>query len=174
MNRHQRTRLGLLLLVGVWSCGPGAEKDPHSQKPLTPDEFGQQLFAILKNEDYEGAKRYLWHEQDWAYVASLGQAASKEKREEMATKVWEKLQEGITLYHERYFKAGARTEGGDPIRTVEYVRFIPGRIIQPAPPNYTNYNDSYLVIKINGAREQRLELDHIQVINGVWHISEIK
>ena len=179
---------GLVLLVGVWGCEgsskPEADSsdskgelaevaaDPHTQ-PLTPDEFGKQLFAVLKDEDYSSIERYVWHEQDWAYISELGEVVPEEKQKKAVERTKKKLREGITRYHEQYFKIGTGVAGGEPIQTVEYVKFITGRA-KEASDEYVQYNDSYLVININGKNEERLEIDHIQVIKGIWHISEIK
>lgn len=189
MGRNWIFCAGLILLIGTWgqactteeksdtseskTAAVAKKEDPHTQKPLTPDEFGSQLFAVLKGKDYDSIDRWLWHEQDWAYMAELGHPVPEEKQKKMAEEVRKELHEGITRYHEQYFMAGSSAYGGEPIRTVEYVRFIPGRSRQVSP-RYVQYNDSYLVIKINGSTEERLEIDHIQVIDGVWRISEIR
>lgn len=154
--------------------------NPHARKNMTPDEFGRDLFAILKNKDLEGIKKYLWHDQDWVIIAELGHPATKEQIDEYKEKAVPKINAGVTKYHDRYFNIGgiyydAPTE---PIRqlgtltSVEYVGFIPG-IARYSSPRFTNYNDSQLVIRINGSIEMKLEIDHIQLIDGVWHISEI-
>ncbi len=140
--------------------------DPHARKDVTADEFGRDLFAILKNKDFEGIKKYLWHDQDFIIIAELGHPATKEQLEEYRERGITELNEGVTRYHDRYFNQV-------PPTTVEYVNFIPGVARGDSSPRFTNYNDSQLVIRINGSIV-KLEIDHIQVIDGVWHISEIR
>ena len=152
---------------------PSTDGGAHSKATLAPDEFGRQLFTVLQNKDYDSIDRWLWHKEDWAHLAELGEAVPEEKQQELVDRIKKKLHAGITHYHESYFKIGTPGVYGEPIRTVEYVGFTPGRARQISP-KYIQYNDSYLVIKINGLAEERLEIDHIQVISGVWHVSEIR
>lgn len=134
---------------------------------MTPDDFGRELFEVLKNKNYGSIDRYLWQDRDWAYLAELGHSITEEQRKEMETRIREKLHEGITQYHEQYFKAETSPH------SVEYLRFVPGRARQ-VTPEYMQYNDSHLHIRINGTMDRSLEIDHIQVIKGEWRISEIK
>lgn len=141
-----RSRVESLVPKAVDTNAEGASfPDPHARKNITPDEFGRDLFAILKNKDLEGIKKYLWHDQDWVIIAELGHPATKEQIDEYKEKAVPQINAGVTKYHDRYFNIGgiyydAPTEPTRQLGTltsVEYVGFIPG-IARYSSPRFTN------------------------------------
>ncbi len=140
--------LVIFVLLSLQSCN-------GSSSSKTPDEFGQELFKMLKSCDTKTALQY---------------KQTKEDVEILAEKVPELRGYSSYLSDEGYlegFKQECITLQGNP--TIEYdtLELRKERIFGKGT---AHYEDSYLIVLVDGKSPMRIRIEHIMLIDGRWRI----
>lgn len=162
--------------AGPAKTGSQVNKQSSQTDITSPEEFGAELFESLKSDDFDRLLKLAFRDEDWAVAAESGIPGipDKAKRNELMMELPNQFKSDFDSYRS-YFEIGRTTyiDGQQiTLNSIEYVGFIPlkEKVISP---RVRRYDDSHLLIRINGSLQHKIKIDKIWVMDGKWRLWEL-